>query len=202
MLDASPGRIAKWSSRFDYEFWQLRTPLTQYALSGRPYGLDNGCFSQFDETVWKSVLLDAYRVTPVFVCLPDVVGDAARTLDLFDAFKPVTENLPRALVIQDGIEYFRIPWDDIDAVFIGGTTEFKKSGTAINVCKVARMLGKWIHVGRVNTNQRISSWTEWADSFDGSGLSQFEHRLAEVMESITDMKPIHKLASKRRGVVQ
>ena len=108
----------------------------------------------------ESVILDAYRVTPVFVCLPDVVGDAARTLDLFDAFMPATETLPRALVIQDGIENFRIPWDDIDAVFIGGTTEFKKSIQAINVCKVAKILGKWIHVGRVNTTQRISSWIE------------------------------------------
>ena len=53
MLDASPKRIAEYSAKFNYEFWQLRTPLTQYALSSKPYGLDNGCFSQFNETVWS-----------------------------------------------------------------------------------------------------------------------------------------------------
>jgi len=40
----------------------------------------------------------------VFVSLPDVVGDAARTLDLFDIFKEITEGVPRALVIQDSVE--------------------------------------------------------------------------------------------------
>lgn len=185
MLDCSPAKITKYSKKYNHDFWQLRTPLTCYKLSGKPYGLDNGCFSRFPEKKWKRLLSEAEEIKPVFVCLPDIVGDARRTLDLFNVFKPLTSGLPRALVLQDGIGYFEIPWNDIDAVFVGGTDEFKVSQEAINACKVAKMLNKWVHVGRVNTVDRLNQWIDIGDSLDGSGISRYDRMLIPILDYLT-----------------
>ena len=185
MLDCSPDKINSYTDKYDYDFWQLRTPLTGYKLSGKPYGLDNGCFSRFPEKKWRKLLTEAEESTPVFVCLPDIVGDARRTLDLFNVFKPLTSGLPRALVLQDGIGDFEIPWNDIDAVFVGGTDAFKISNECINACRVAKMLNKWVHVGRVNTSSRVKNWLELGDSLDGSGISKYDHMLEDVLKMIS-----------------
>ena len=191
MLDNSPEQIKEKSLKFNHEFWQLRTPLTKYAIndSGRPYGLDNGCFARFKEHAWNRLLQEAEAKRPVFVCLPDIVGDARRTLDLFDMFERKTNGLPRALVLQDGIGQHAIPWNKIDAIFIGGTDEFKISPEAINAAKAARMLHKWIHVGRVNTVSRVNNWIDLADSIDGSGISRFDDRLQDVLTAIQRAHP-------------
>ena len=184
LLDQSPKVIAEKSKKFDHELWQLRTPLTAYAISGRKYGLDNGCFSEFKESSWLRLIREARDVKPLFVCLPDIVGDARRTMELFDGFMDVTRGLPRALVLQDGIGGFDIPWDDIDAVFVGGSDAFKTSPEAINAARTAKMLGKWVHVGRVNTPQRVFNWMEIGDSLDGSGISRYDHMLEDVIREI------------------
>lgn len=189
MLDCSPKKILEYREKYDHDFWQLRTPLTGYALSGLPYGLDNGCFKEFKQKAWERLLDDAEDNRPVFVCLPDIVGDAVRTLDLFSAFERRTNGLPRALVLQDGIGNHRIDWDKLEAVFVGGTNDFKISTEAINVCRVAKMLGKWVHVGRVNTASRVSNWIGLADSIDGSGISRFDHMLEDVLMMIKNEHP-------------
>ena len=184
MLDCSPKKINEYSERYGVDFWQLRTPLTQYALAGVPYGLDNGCFKQFKRKEWEGLLLDAHEHNPKFVCLPDIVGDAVRTLDLFDCFERQTNNLPRALVLQDGIGNHRIDWSKLSAVFVGGSDNFKISQEAMNACKTAKMLGKWVHVGRVNTASRVKDWIGIADSIDGSGISRYDHMLKDVLKII------------------
>ena len=186
LLDCSPAKLAEYRELYAFEFWQLRTPLTRYArAAGIPYALDNGCFRQFNRAVWERMLDEAEEDRPVFITLPDIVGDAARTLELFEHFKLRCNELPRALVLQDGIERVRIPWDDIVAVFVGGSDRFKYSQEAVNACKVAKILGKWVHVGRVNTAQRARNWQGLADSIDGSGLIR-EHRehLGEVLQQL------------------
>jgi hypothetical protein len=189
MLDCSPAKIAEYRERYDFDFWQLRTPLTNYRRAPVPYGLDNGCFKEFYRKAWERLLLAARTDTPVFVCLPDIVGDAARTMELFEHFAPLTEGLPRALVLQDGIERTRIPWTDLAAIFIGGSDQFKYSREAIAAAKTARMLGKWVHVGRVNTAKRVDNWLEYADSCDGSGLSMYDHMLEDALSAIRGAHP-------------
>lgn len=190
MLDCSPEKIKSHCEKYNYNFGQLRTPLTAYALSGQVYGLDNGCFSKFDKKTWLRLVEDAKQNEyPKFVCAPDIVGDARRTLELFDQFYDVIKPLPVALVLQDGIGNFAIDWNRVDAVFVGGSDAFKISSEAINACKVAKMLGKWVHVGRVNTAQRINNWMGLADSIDGSGISRFDSRLEEVLFEILGEKP-------------
>jgi len=185
MLDCSPKKIAEYDEKYSHDFWQLRTPLTQYALSGKPYGLDNGCFAQFKKAEWLKLIADAEKHKPKFVTLPDIVGDARRTLELFEHFKPITAGLPRALVLQDGIGECSIPWNDIAAVFIGGTDKFKCSQECANAVKTAKMMGNiWVHVGRVNTTSRARGWMGIGDSLDGSGISRFDDRLHEVLSVI------------------
>ena len=184
LLDQSPKIIAEKSEKFEHELWQLRTPLTGYQLAGCPYGLDNGCFSKFEEKTWRRLLLEAHENKPLFVCLPDIVGDARRTLELFTHFIDATRGLPRALVLQDGIGEFDIPWDEIDAVFIGGSDGFKISPEAINAARTAKIMHKWVHVGRVNTAARVCSWIGLGDSLDGSGISRYDHMLEDVIKAI------------------
>jgi hypothetical protein len=186
MLDCSSKKIHAYRDRYGGDFWQLRTPLTAYALAGVPYGLDNGCFKRFNKKTWERLLDEAEDNMPKFVCLPDIVGDAARTLDLFDAFEIKTNGLPRALVLQDGIANHRIPWDKMAAVFVGGSDSFKTSDEAMNACRTAKMLGKWVHVGRVNTAARVNYWKGMADSIDGSGISRYDHMLENVLAALSD----------------
>ena len=189
MLDCSPAKIHAYRDRYGVDLWQLRTPLTGYALAGVPYGLDNGCFKRFKRRTWERLLGEAEENVPKFACLPDIMGDAVRTLDLFDAFEAQTNGLPRALVLQDGIGLHRIPWSKIAAVFVGGTDSFKVSSEAMNVCRAARMLGKWVHIGRVNTAARVDYWRGMADSIDGSGISRYDHMLEEVLATIDQPDP-------------
>lgn len=194
MLDCSPAKIMAYRERYGVDLWQLRTPLTAYArATGISYGLDNGCFNyaRFMEKVrvWYRLLDEADDDRPVFVCLPDMVGDAARTSELFDAFYRRTQELPRALVLQNGIERQRIRWDDLAAIFIGGDDAFKTSPEAFAAARTAKMLGKWVHVGRVNTAARVRNWLGLADSCDGSGISMYDHMLEDVLAAISGTHP-------------
>ena len=186
MLDKSPDHIRRYSEKYQHEFWQLRTPLTRNKISEVRYGLDNGCFSGVLSNAWFLQLEEAQENRPVFVCLPDIVGDARRTMDLFKYFWHKTAGLPRALVLQDGIGSYAIPWDDIECVFIGGTDIFKISQEAINCARCAKMLGKWVHVGRVNTPERLAQWLDLADSIDGSGISRYDHMLEAVLDLLKE----------------
>ena len=193
MLDCSPAKIEEYSKKYNYSFAQLRTPLTAYGLSGQVYGLDNGCFSKFNKKTWRRLVAEAKDNPPVFVCAPDIVGDARRTLELFDQFYDEIYPLPIALVLQDGIGNFDIDWNRVNAVFVGGSDAFKVSDEAINACKVAKMLDKWVHVGRVNTAGRVSRWIGLADSIDGSGISKYDHMLEAVLFEILGNKPQQEL---------
>lgn len=162
---------------------QLRTPLTRYrTIKDTPLGIDNGCFSgKLDKKTWERIVKEnTGNKNLKFVAMPDVVGDARRTLELFDIFSPRFEKVPVALVIQDGMEDLPMPWQWIDAIFVGGTNAFKDSIQSMAIAKAAKILGKWIHVGRVNTPDRIRHWMNIADSCDGSGLAKYDHMFSSA----------------------
>jgi hypothetical protein len=159
---------------------QLLTPLTRYRLRDetRPWAIDNGGFKRLDIPGLTSLLArEAHRRDQcLFVSSPDIVGSAARTLELFDLFKPLLAGWKVALVCQDGQESMRIPWDDIAAVFIGGSTKWKCSEHVEQIIKAAQIFGKWVHVGRVNDPARWRHFEELgADSADGTGLARYTH---------------------------
>jgi hypothetical protein len=185
LLDKSPDVIRRKRRELDFDFWQLRTPLTRYKIEGvKPYGLDNGCFSGQLPKCWDRLIEEARDVRPLFVAVPDIVGSARRTLDLFEMLSPSLQPLPLALVLQDDIGNHAIPWDRVSAVFVGGSDAFKIAPEAFHAARTAKMLGKWVHVGRVNEHRRVENWIGLADSIDGSGISQYDHMLREVVETI------------------
>ena len=149
--------------------------------NARPDGVtwcaDNGCFSdKWDEASWWRFLVDnaGGAETCAFAVAPDVVGDAEATLARSLPWLPKIRALgyPVALVGQDGMTPDQVPWDDIDAIFIGGSTEWKLGPAARALVTEAKARGKWAHMGRVNSQRRY----EYArrigcDSVDGTFLT-------------------------------
>ena len=122
---------------------------------------DNGCFGKGypGDGAWLEWLArhsaDVARCS--FATAPDVVGDAVATLKRsrphLDAIRQL--GYPAALVAQDGLEDIDVPWDEFDAFFIGGSTEWKLSTDAAFLAMEANSRGKWVHMGRVNSRKRL-----------------------------------------------
>lgn len=170
--------------------------------AGITWAADNDCFQSLDPRAF-SEMLD--RIRPIagatleaghvvdrrrssrckFVTVPDVVADARETARMFELWAPALERrgLPVALVIQDGIDtpplaaWLERTWHRLDAVFIGGSTDFKLGPVALSTARAARARGLWVHWGRVNTRRRIAHivTSGAADSFDGTKYARFRN---------------------------
>lgn len=166
---------------------QLLTPLTRYRLRDptRPCAIDNGFFAKPDPDAFMSLLRreEHRREIFLFVAVPDIVASASRTLELFAHFKPKLAGWKLALVCQDGQERLPIPWDDISAVFIGGSTNWKCGPYVEQIVRTAQVLGKWTHVGRVNDPARWQHFEDMGvDSGDGTGLARYSHMRRAVAQ--------------------
>lgn len=145
---------------------------------GLPWACDNGAYSGFDETAFLK-MLDRFDGRPGcwWVAAPDVVGNACATLILFYHWEPLirARGYPVALVAQDGLEVATTPWQRMDALFVGGSTEWKLGPTARRLMREAKARGLRVHVGRVNTAPRVRYLQELGvvDSIDGSKLSMW-----------------------------
>jgi hypothetical protein len=74
-------------------------------------------------------------------------------------------------VAQDGLESLPVPWGDFDALFIGGTTGWKLGPHAREIAAEAKRRGKWVHMGRVNSERRCRyAAAIGCDSVDGTKL--------------------------------
>lgn len=177
MLDTSED-LRTCRSELGCEVEQLLTPLTRFNRQERKahFAIDNGAFAGFKVEQFKNLLARENRDRELcrFLAVPDVVGAARRTLEVFDHWKYKLSGWPLALVAQDGLENLDIPWSQVSAIFIGGTTDWKLSKSAADVIKTAKAIGKWVHAGRVNTPGRFEYFEKLgADSIDGTGLSRF-----------------------------
>lgn len=162
------------------EVGQLLTPLTRYRLRNPslPWAIDNGAFSRFDQKAFMALLSreSDRKDDCLFLSVPDVVGSARRTLEVFDHWFPRLQGWKLALVCQDGQEELPIPWKFIGAIFVGGSTAWKCGPHATACIKAAQALGKWVHVGRVNDPARFEHFENLGvDSIDGTGLARYTH---------------------------
>lgn len=112
-------------------FISARAKQTGVALSlWDTWGMDNGAFTGFSQATFFANLKRymPYRETCVFVVVPDVPFHWQPTLEKFKDWSPSLRRMgfPIALAVQDGATVDNIPWQDIDAVFIGGSTEWKR----------------------------------------------------------------------------
>jgi hypothetical protein len=165
---------------------------------GQPWAADNGRFSKpetyTDEAYLAWLSKRPYRDACLFATAPDVVGDAAATLALSaPMFAPIRAAGYRvALVAQDGLESLSVPWDDFDALFIGGSTAWKLGEAAHDLAAEAKRRGKWLHMGRVNSLRRVRiAHAMGCDSVDGTYL-RFRHTLgtgeAEILSWLDDLE--------------
>lgn len=123
---------------------------------GRPF--DDVVFFKALERAWSEI------TTPMWVLVPDVVADRDGTLRNFDRYsgKIRAMGFRIAFAVQDGMTLGDVP--DVDAVFVGGTTEWKWR-TAAMWCQQYPT-----HIGRVNSLRLLCEAERiGAKSTDGSG---------------------------------
>lgn len=143
---------------------------------GRSWAVDNGVFTRgFIQSEFFGFLarMSDYKTACLFVVVPDIVGNALATMDSYRqwAWKIKGLGWPVAFVAQDGQEHHDFP-PEYDALFIGGTTQWKMGSGAVRCIDKAKKDGKWVHVGRVNTQRRIAYFQQLnVDSVDGTCLA-------------------------------
>lgn len=142
--------------------------------AGHLWMLDNGAYAnKFTPELWAQGMSKyiPWQHTCLGVVVPDVVGDWRATVTLFAQYAPLVQpGYPVAFVTQDGLQVDGTPWDALDVLFVGGTDEHKLHGAWALIAEAQR-LNKRIHVGRVNSVERIERF--WmADSVDGTMLAR------------------------------
>lgn len=144
---------------------------------GARWCADNGCFGKGypgDHAWWEWLDQHPGRDRCAFAVAPDVVADAVATLDRSLPWLPRIRGLgiPAAYVAQDGLEDHPPPWDALDVLFLGGTTEFKLGPIARAAAAEARARGKSVHMGRVNSEKRLRyAAAIGCDSADGTYIA-------------------------------
>lgn len=152
--------------------------------------VDNGCFSQPDAfTVDGYRQLTAEYPNSIFATVPDVVGDWTATLDRWQSFPKDDWPVLLAIVLQDGAIVETVPWDEIGAVFVGGTTEWKLGPEVRSIVAEANARGIWAHMGRVNSHRRLRYATSiGCNSVDGTHLAFGPDKyLPEVLRWLNDV---------------
>lgn len=153
-------------------------------VPGAKFGADNGCYGGGypGEDKWWAWLgsLAPYAADCLFAVAPDVFdpvagkGDAVATLERSAPWLPRIRALgmPAALVAQDGLEDLDVPWDTFDVLFIGGSTEWKLGPHAARLIREAKIHGKFVHMGRVNSRERLlGAHLRGCDTADGTYIA-------------------------------
>jgi hypothetical protein len=156
---------------------------------GFPYALDNGAWSAYQQgrAFDEAAFVRALRLLGAgadWTTLPDVVAGGHASLDLsLRWMRPVLDESPRSLLaVQDGMSA-----DDVRpflgervGVFVGGSTAWKLA-TLDQWAALARDVGCWCHVGRVNSVKRITMCqVAGATSFDGTSASRYAVKLPKL----------------------
>ena len=158
---------------------------------GGVWAMDNFAFTRFDPNKFVRYLDKHAGIADscLWVCAPDVVGDAPRTLERFDFWQHVirSRGYRVALVAQDGLEHEEIPFDEFDALFIGGSTAWKIGHAAADIAREAKGRDKWVHMGRVNGKRRLR-YAEMigCDSVDGTGYAVYPPKAKEAMQVFSE----------------
>lgn len=129
---------------------------------------DNGCYispkawaagKRWDEAKWRRFILDIPR-TVRFAVAPDVFYPDGRpchdeTLEQWRTFGPHLERhgFTPAFVCQVGATVDNVP--DAPVMFLGGTTAWKLGRESWDITKKAKEEGRWVHMGRLNSNLRF-----------------------------------------------
>lgn len=163
------------SNRCDPDNGYLASPAGQVrtSLLTRPWGCDNQVFTEkFNSVKFFSWLRRAlpYRPWCKFVVCPDRVRDCETTRRQWPHFSAAIRELgyPVAFAAQDGMEPDDLP-DDADALFVGGSDDWKLYPPCVEIIRLAQARGMWVHVGRATSLDRIGHCKSLGvDSFDNT----------------------------------
>ncbi len=156
-----------------------RGQLAEIVRLGIHWAADNDAFTNFDEPRWLdwlSSMPTRARELCLFAVAPDVVGDAEATLERSRQYLTLIRDLgyPVAYVAQDGFDPERLPWDEIDWIFIGGAAISnwkRREAGGYAAIRAGLAHGKRVHVGRVNGGYFFRQIElAGADSCDGTKL--------------------------------
>ena len=159
----------------------------EFAAQGGVWAADNDAFSDWNEERFIRMLGRLEGIPGCqWVSVPDVVANATETLIRFYNYWKLIDSygFPIALVGQDGMIPSDVPWELIDCIFIGGTTEWKLGDAARSLTIEAKRRGKLVHMGRVNSNRRLRyAKAIGCDSVDGLKFAKFSDAwLADGLE--------------------
>lgn len=141
---------------------------------------DNGAFHGFDKDMFMRSVKELlpYKSTCKCLTVPDVPFHWAPTLAKFKDWAPSLRRMgfPLGCAVQDGATVENIPWNELDAVFVGGSTQWKREHTPLfgspvgEIIREAKCRGKWVHVGRSanSVKQVLYAYQLGADSVDGT----------------------------------
>ncbi len=138
-----------------------------------PFVVDNGAFIAWrDGNAWDSAewldllnLLRQQGKVPLWVAVPDVVGDRKLTLQKWGEWAEVARSFgPTAFCVQDGMRPGDVP-PDADVVFVGGSDKWKFRNLPMWTSSFPR-----VHCARVNAVEMIERCEELGcESVDGTG---------------------------------
>lgn len=148
---------------------------------GAVYTCDNGKFGKGYPGAgrWSNWLyrrVDRFGTARcLWAAAPDVPYDAVATLAESGPWLRWIRRLgvPAAFCAQDGAENGLIPWDDVDVLFLAGSTEWKLGYAAAELASEAHARGKRVHAGRVNSMKRIKHFTALeVETADGTYIAK------------------------------
>lgn len=149
---------------------------TNALLDGITFAADNGCFADtWVASKWIASLEKRTKIQDacLFAVVPDVVADFDGTLARWHVWAPVVRQMGYrvAFAAQDGMDLARVPWDDLDVWFTGGSDDWKLSQESWEAMHEAKRRGKWCHLGRVNGAKKLRAAKAGGyDSADGTYL--------------------------------
>ena len=180
---------------------QLLSPLGWRRPQCEIYACDNDVFAHREDPEWwrregetrwlKMLDKMADLPPPLWLILPDIVGNWAETIERAHRYRHEVESrgLRVALALQDGCNWKEVNDFAPFCVFVGGSTRWKWE----NVPRVVAMFQNrvWVHVGRVNGEKRIRYVRKLGvDSADGTGLCRFfDEQLPKVLRGLNCDSP-------------
>lgn len=160
----------------------LLSPKNPKLPPGFKFAIDNGAFSawnsneDFDGDGFMA-LVETHGAAADFVVIPDKVA-SRYSLDFSRSWIGHLRHLRNLLIaVQDGMDFEDvgafIRHERVGGIFLGGSIEWKLK-TMYQWGAVAKSLGCYFHVGRVNTARRIRLCAEAAaNSFDGTSATMY-----------------------------
>lgn len=140
------------------------------------WGMDNDAFKDFHAQRFFNALeyFQPYKDRCLFVVCPDSLSDHKQTLVRWWEWQGLIKyfGFPVAFVAQDGLCLDEVPWAQMDALFVGGSDQFKDRESH-TVIQEAQKRGLWVHVGRVNDSESRLRYclSMGVDSIDGTAFA-------------------------------